>query len=294
MASATFGRYTPSIYLRRLSCQSPGTEWVPTFRRLTRQEYGALESVQLDPDQTERFLGPVSEILDAVRRGPNHAVVAIEVSGIVAGFFVLHPQAREPSCWWLGWIAIDRRRQGCGYGRIALQAVGRHLRQISSCRRVRLLVAPDNIRARRLYEAAGFRQAGVSQATRELILELILPAAVDAGQLDEFNLIAVAARARRVFRHWRLRQSAGPHAAWVIGVERGPPTEGGPAGLVQHLVVEACPVWLPPTADRVARDRPGQHPTRVAVEPLRLSVDVRGERQERPARRASSLLSRVE
>ena len=196
------------------------------YRRLDRAEFGALSSIKLDPDQVERFLGPLSEILGAVQRGPAHSVIAIEAEGRLAGFFVVHPELRDASCWWLGWLALDRNQQGRGYGRAALQAVLERLRGIAGCRRVRLLVAPDNSRACSLYKQGGFREAGVCAATQELILELDLPEAVDPGRLNAFNLAAVAARARRVFRHRRLRLTAGPHAAWVIGVERGPPVVG--------------------------------------------------------------------
>ena len=201
-----------------------------SYRRLQSSGFDALKSVELDPDDADRFLGPVADILNAVRRGPAHSVFAIDAGGDMVGFYVVHPELRDASCWWLGWFALDRRQQGLGYGRAALQAVLERLRRVAGCRRVRLLVAQDNVRARRLYERNGFREAGIWAATQELILQLDLPPAIDAGRLDAFNIIAVAARARRVFRHRRLRQTVGPHAAWVIGVERGPPAVGASVG----------------------------------------------------------------
>ena len=205
---------------------SPRGDALLRYRRLDRAEFGVLSSLDLDPDQVERYLGPLADILGAVQRGPAHSVIAIEVGSTLAGFFIVHPELRDASCWWLGWLALDRNQQGRGYGRAALMAVLERLRRIAGCRRVRLLVAPDNACARRLYEQSGFREAGVWAATRELILELDLPETVDAGRLDAFNLAAIAARARRVFRHRRLRLTVGPHAAWVIGGERGPPAYG--------------------------------------------------------------------
>ena len=91
------------------------------------------------------------------------------------------------------------------------------------CRRVRLLVSPDNARARALYDRFGFRTIGQSDRTGELVLEAALPTPAEVDGLRTFLLLAVAARARRVFRHRRLRLTSGPHPAWVIGVERGPP-----------------------------------------------------------------------
>ena len=150
-------------------------------------------------------------------------VAILAGSGSVVGFYVIHPELRDPSCWWLGWLAMDRRNQGCGYGRLALGDAIQRMRRIPSCRRIRLLVAPDNRPARRLYEHAGFEQVGLWASTGELILEFSLPDPANVEGNEAFVLQAVAARARRVFRHRRLRLTAGPHAAWVIGVERGPP-----------------------------------------------------------------------
>ena len=194
-----------------------------SYRRLGRDECRRLADLDLDPIQVERFLGPIDDILHAVARGPAHSAVAIEVDGSLAGFFVVHPDLRDRSCWWLGWLALDRAQQGHGYGRAALRAVLDRLGSIPECRTIRLLVAPDNIGALALYGRAGFTEVDRWAATGELVMQLILPPPIDAGRLDDFNLVAVAARSRRVFRHRRLRQAPGPHEAWVIGVERGPP-----------------------------------------------------------------------
>ena len=201
------------------------------YRRLGPAEFGVLAGIELDPIQLERFVGPIAEIEAAVRRGPAHSLMAIEAGEEVVGFFVVHPEPRDAACWWLGWLALDRRQQGHGFGRDAMLAVMRQLRRVPGCRRVRLLVAADNLCARGLYEKFGFREAGRSAATQELILEAALPSEVDeSNTLEDFVLFLVAARARRVFRHRRLRLTVGPHAAWVIGVERGPPASSELAG----------------------------------------------------------------
>lgn len=214
---------------------SPGGLAPLSYRRIGRADLGVIFRLELDRAQVERFLGPIPDILAAVRRGPAHALVGIEATGGLVGFFVLHPDRRDRACWWLGWFALDRRAQGNGHGRAAMAEIMGRLRRIDACRRVRLLVAPDNEGARRLYERAGFRPAGVLRATGELILECALPAR-RPGAAPEVLVPAVAAvEARRVFRHVRLRSVAGPHPAWVIGVERGPP-EVDPARLQAGLV----------------------------------------------------------
>ena len=193
------------------------------FYRLARTELGSLAALNFDPAEIERFLGPIADIQDAIRRGPAHVSIAIEAGGAMVGFYVVHPDPRDGSCWWVGWLALDRSQQGRGYGRCALVDALGHLQRVPGCRRVRLLVAPENTRARRLYDAAGFDAVGRFTVTGELILELALRPSFDAAARIAFAPAIAASGARRVFNHRRLRRTAGPHAAWVIGVERGPP-----------------------------------------------------------------------
>lgn len=194
-----------------------------SYRRLGCAELDALATIELGPDRAEQFLGPIADIQAAVRRGPAHSVIAIEASGALIGFYVVHPDQRDRSCWWLGWLALDLRQQGRGYGGLALLAVMRRLKRLAGCRRMRLLVAPENSRARRLYDRAGFRWVSCLASTGELILELALQPGAEAVRQKAFLFAMIADGVRRVFRHRRLRLAAGPHAAWIIGVERGPP-----------------------------------------------------------------------
>ena len=193
------------------------------YRRLSKLELDTLASLDLEPGQVERFLGPIADIVHAVRRGLAHSAMAIEVQGNFVGFYVIHPAPKDSSCWWLGWFAISRSHQGYGYGSAAMVKIARHLVTIPGCRRVRLLVGAGNERARHIYEQAGFQSVGLVGETDELILELVLPSHVTSKELKLSTVHAAAVRARRVFRHMRLRLTGGPHPAWVIGVERGPP-----------------------------------------------------------------------
>ena len=194
------------------------------YRRLARSQHGEIARLSLDPSQVERFLGPLTDILAALRRGPAHALFTIDAAGELVGFYVVHPDARDRSCWWLGWLALDRRQQGRGYGRCALQDILARLRRIVGCRRVRLLVSADNMPAQSLYGCAGFVRVGQDAGTRELVLELGLGSVCCNIGAKAHSLARAVAGAFRTFRHRRLRMIAGPHAAWTIGVERGPPT----------------------------------------------------------------------
>ena len=171
-----------------------------SYRRISRAELAAVTAVELDPDQVSRFLGPVEGIVSAVEHGLAHSMIAMSAQGALVGFYVVHPDLRDTSCWWLGWLAVDRRSQGCGFGRSALLDVMERLRRMPGCRRIRLLVAPDNGPARSLYQQAGFEPVGFWAGTGELILQRRLPDPAEVDGNEAFVLLAVAARARRVFR----------------------------------------------------------------------------------------------
>jgi len=201
---STFGAYPPLVY-----------------ERLDRANLGVINAIELDPDHVERFLGPLEDIVTAVRSGLAHAMFAIKTDSSVIGFYVLHPDGRNAACWWLGWFALDRRKQGLGLGRAAMAHVLSSLRRIAGCRRVRLLVAPDNIHAMRLYTQASFQRVGIS-GSGELILEAKLPAPLAAGTVL-ITMLSIMVTPGTSCHVGRLRLSAGPYAARMIGVSRGPP-----------------------------------------------------------------------
>lgn len=200
---------------------STGASSPLAYRRLSRADAGVIDTLDLDPDQVQRFLGPLADIVAAVHKGPAHVMVAIERHAGAIGFYVVHPDRRDGACWWLGWLALDRHQQGLGFGRAAMAHIMSSLRQITSCRRVRLLVAADNIGAMRLYGQALFRRVGVSAGG-----ELILEAALTHAQVVVAFLavaIGVVVTPGSLCHSGRLRLLAGPHEARVIGVSRGPP-----------------------------------------------------------------------
>lgn len=197
-----------------------------TFHRINRADLETVTGLDLDPAQLDRFLGPLADVVVAVRAGLAHSLTALRIEGATVGFYVLHPDRRDASCWWLGWLAIDRHHQGHGFGRIAMARIMAMFRRIAGCRRARLLVAPDNAHAVKLYERSGFHLVGV-HGTGELIFEATLPHLFVAGMrlTAAVRLLALPGHASR---EGRLRLAAGPYAARMIGVERGPP---GPSTL---------------------------------------------------------------
>ena len=68
---------------------------------------------------------------------------------------------------------IDKRHQGRGYGRAALEAAIAEIRGRGDVARIVILYLPDNKSAQRLYQSLGFRDAGEDE-DGERIAELDL------------------------------------------------------------------------------------------------------------------------
>lgn len=89
------------------------------------------------------------------------------------GFFPHEGQDEEMSEGgrvWLDRLLIDASCQGKGYGKAAVKALIRRLRQEYGCRRIFLSVYKENQAACRLYERLGFRFNGETDANGELVM----------------------------------------------------------------------------------------------------------------------------
>ncbi|MGG5890252.1 GNAT family N-acetyltransferase [Falsiroseomonas sp. HC035] len=196
------------------------------YSRIGKNRLNLVSQMDLDATQVEDYLGPLSDILGAVRQGPWHSLVGIQAEGCLVGFYVVHPDRRDTTCWWLGWFILARAHQGKGLGRSILARVLAALSATPGCRRVRLIVVPGNAGAIALYAKAGFRVVDTLAATGDLVMECALHMQCPAmAQAKPRAVCAIASRRGR--RRLRLRPRSGPHAARVIGVERGPPPAAG-------------------------------------------------------------------
>jgi len=194
------------------------------FHRIDRARADAVLSLDLGGHEALDFLDPVETILRAVRGGLAHLLFGMEDASGLVGFFVVHPDRRDSSCWWLGWFAVAQSHQGRGYGRVALEHVIQRLRRVDGCRRIRLYVAAANGAARRLYGSAGFSECATDDAGWHT-LEYKLPRQVPIASAVR-GFAVHAAPAKRDRRRMRLRSSVGPVAARSIGTVRGPPIAG--------------------------------------------------------------------
>lgn len=103
--------------------------------------------------------------------------LAVRLGERVIGFMMWAVDPDDGSCW-LGGILIDRRHQGRGHGRRAVEAALAMLLREGGHRRFALSYRPDNP-ARRLYLGLGFEETAETEGD-EVVARLTL--ARDAGQ----------------------------------------------------------------------------------------------------------------
>lgn len=197
-----------------------------SYRQIGNDHLEIVSTMDLDTSQVEEYLGPLSDILDAVRNGPSHSLIGIQADGRMIGFYVIHPDRRDATCWWLGWFILARSHQGLGLGRTILARIMAGLAGVPACQRIRLIVVPGNDGAISLYDKVGFRAVGELPGTGDIVMECRLRPKCPVATRSSLA-VACPIASRRGRRRMRLRPRTGPHAAPIIGVGRGPPAGAG-------------------------------------------------------------------
>lgn len=88
-------------------------------------------------------------------------LTAVDAAGDVLGHFIIrYPQADKDDDVRFGFVIVDPARRGTGLGREMLRLGIAYAREQLHARRIDLGVFADNDRARRCYEALGFRACG--------------------------------------------------------------------------------------------------------------------------------------
>ena len=134
-----------------------------------------LECIALEPapDQA-RFLASNLYSLAQAKAEPDCVPLAVYAGDTMVGF-VMYAIAPDSDDAWILRLMVDRRHQGRGHGRGALNALLRHLRASGGTRRVLLGLVPENTAARRLYEAAGFRPSGERMHGEDVLFRVLEP-----------------------------------------------------------------------------------------------------------------------
>jgi aminoglycoside 6'-N-acetyltransferase len=151
---------------------------------LRAEHAGRLREMRATPE-VERWWEPAPQGWPLAPERDVDAKFAITVDGEVAGFMQFFEE-RDPDYRHADVdIFLGPDHQGRGLGTEAIRLLVRHLTEDRGHHRVTLYTSPENRRAIRAYEKAGFRRVGVlRRATRsqvtgewrdELLMELVLP-----------------------------------------------------------------------------------------------------------------------
>lgn len=136
-----------------------------TLRELTRDTWE--ECVDLEVAEHQRnFVSSNLVSLAEAQFYPGTVCQAVYAEEAMVGFVMYGPDAEyapgEPGAYAFVRLMIDRRHQGNGYGRAAVEAVIETIRNIPESRVLYTSFVPENTHAGRLYEAVGFQQTGRS------------------------------------------------------------------------------------------------------------------------------------
>jgi diamine N-acetyltransferase len=129
-----------------------------TVERLDPADHARVISLRPHSHQAA-FVASNAESLEDAADNPASVPLIIRAAGEPVGF-AMYALDEDDGNYWIYRLMIDARVQGRGYGRAAVIRIVEMLSRIPGCDRVVLGVKPDNERARRLYEAVGFRPTG--------------------------------------------------------------------------------------------------------------------------------------
>jgi diamine N-acetyltransferase len=140
------------------------------LRAVTQANWREALRLAVSPDQ-QPFIAEYAPIVAVALAkaylrldGATWVPYAIYAGTTMVGFVELAYQSDTADQYWIVHFFIDQRYQGRGYGQAALQCFIELVKQQHpTCQRLQLTVHPANLRAQRLYTAAGFRPTGTER-----------------------------------------------------------------------------------------------------------------------------------
>jgi diamine N-acetyltransferase len=126
------------------------------LRPITKENWETAAKLEVREDQ-QGYVAPNVWSIAESQFHPWIRPMAIYNGGTMVGFLVY---GRDPADgeYWLYRYMIDRRFQGQGLGKAALQALIAHLRSLPDCDSVTVGYQPENLVAERLYLGFGFEK----------------------------------------------------------------------------------------------------------------------------------------
>ena len=144
------------------------------LKDVTADNQHAVASLALAPDQ-EDLVASNAESLDEARSDPDARPRAVYAGERLVGFLMYDAgrPSDDPREALIYRFMIDRRYQGEGYGRAALDKAIEEIRAVPGVRTISISYMPDNPGAKRFYASFGFSEVGTDE-DGEMIAELVL------------------------------------------------------------------------------------------------------------------------
>jgi diamine N-acetyltransferase len=121
-------------------------------------------------DEQQRFVAANLYSLAQAKVFSECVPLAICHGETMVGFLMYAPNG-DTGEYWIWRLMIDKKQQGKGYGRAAMQEAIRMLKVQPSCEEIWLDFTPSNVVAERLYLSLGFEKVGVDKKG-EIVMRL--------------------------------------------------------------------------------------------------------------------------
>lgn len=129
-------------------------------------------AIELEPDQQGFVNTPQTVLADWYHGARQLKPVVFEADGRVVGMASWQPHTFVERTGWIANVMIDRREQGKGYGRAAMQALLDMFRE-QGFQAAELAYHVENGRAALMYMSLGFVPVGLTQDSRQMVARLV-------------------------------------------------------------------------------------------------------------------------
>ncbi|HUF38108.1 MAG TPA: GNAT family N-acetyltransferase [Anaerolineales bacterium] len=142
--------------------QSPecSSDSIVTLQEIDNKNVGPVLALQVTEYQDEFVARNTRSLAQAYAAGARAWVRAVYADEVPVGFVMLSVDPETPR-YYLWRYMIDRRYQGMGFGRLALELVVDHVRTLPDATELFLSYVPGEGSPKPFYEKGGFRDTGV-------------------------------------------------------------------------------------------------------------------------------------
>lgn len=138
-------------------------KWITTnLHQVTRDNFADVAELSLHEHQQEHAATTLYAIAQASFHPNYHCRAIVDKDGVVGFLMYAAPGADDaPGDYAIYQLMVDRRHQGRGHGRRAVELALAEIRKHADLQRIWTSYRPDNVVARELYAGFGFAEAGV-------------------------------------------------------------------------------------------------------------------------------------